>query len=815
MKYYASLEDENCEEGFRQWLGAGALRLGLSGQATRAQLEALFLGFDPFENKPLVQNAGKPSRRPGWDFTFSAPKSLSILWALSDAETRCTIERIHAESVRQGIQYLESEAAFTRTGGGGRVLHPAGLVAAAFPHFASRSLDPQLHTHVLIFNVGIRDEGPSGTLLSTRLYDEKLTLGAAYRAALAARLRAELGLSLRTIREWFEIDCIPHTLIREFSSRRSAIEALLGESGRSSARASAMATVLTKEAKVAVPKEALLSRWADQARNVGFALEQQSSRARDKERKQPRGLEKFERDSKAAAALLPRVIEKVCRTQSHFRASQLTRAVLTEGVSLGLEYQGARAAVLDAISSGEELVRLTRPGTRPVLTSKQVLATEVELLGATRRIATAQVRPVPRENAAHALLKAGAAGEHHILTMELLASPQQLSVLVGPAGPLRESVLEIAANVWEANGREVIGCAVSGTAARHFELRTGVQTATLAKHKWLGEPCLVRAVSHAIKQIGRAALRKRAYSRETLSIGRNTVLIVEQAGQLGTSDLLWLMNKCEQAGSKLVLSDDPMELPSIAGGNPFSAIAELSHRIDLSGPGRPKLLPLEWVVTSLREDNVGQAIQALESMDRLRNAPSFDIALDELSQNWVRLHSHSPGEALVLANTGIEANLANKAIQAARAYASGDARRVEWEGDAFFEGDRVLFTRTSRKLLVQSGMFGTIEAVDLATKALAVMLDDGTLTRFRLSEFSNLVLGYALSAHQARGLSVPHAHVLLSESRGSLPALYSQVSCGQLSTTVYEVGTTSERRQRTIQRYERTIEKGLAIEVVR
>src|SRR5918995_1410451 len=139
-----------------RWLGAGAAELDLHGEVGREQLTAVLGGHDPRSGEQLPRRLWK-HRTPGFDVTFSVPKSVSVLWAIADKETAAAIRDAHERSVDAALGYLEREAAFSRTGAERVPTRGSGFVGAAFRHRTSRAGDPQLHTHVLIANL-TRDE---------------------------------------------------------------------------------------------------------------------------------------------------------------------------------------------------------------------------------------------------------------------------------------------------------------------------------------------------------------------------------------------------------------------------------------------------------------------------------------------------------------------------------------------------------------------------------------------------------------------------------------------------------------------------------
>jgi conjugative relaxase-like TrwC/TraI family protein len=233
-EYYLSLgrEDYYLEGGEPpgKWQGRGAEKLGLSGTVDAESFRQLLSGYSP-TGTPLIQNAGEENHQPGWDLTFSPPKSVSALWAIADPATKKIIQDAHDLAVGKGIDFIESEAAYTRRGKGGEVIQRTGLVVAAFQHGTSRAQDPQLHTHAVCLNVGVREDGTTGTILSKPIYRMKMTGGAIYRAELAYQLEKQLGLVIERDGFAFNVKGVPQGLCEEFSKRRDQILAELERTG--------------------------------------------------------------------------------------------------------------------------------------------------------------------------------------------------------------------------------------------------------------------------------------------------------------------------------------------------------------------------------------------------------------------------------------------------------------------------------------------------------------------------------------------------------------------------------------------------------
>jgi conjugative relaxase-like TrwC/TraI family protein len=145
-----------------EWIGRGAERLGLAGRVSADQLGAMAAGIDPSDvdlQRPLRASRSEV-KVAGYDLTFSAPKSVSVLYAVADQQTSAELVKAHDAAVRAALTYVEDAAVKVRRGKGGAAVQPGeGLVAAAYRHRLSRALDPQLHTHVVAANAS---QGPDG-----------------------------------------------------------------------------------------------------------------------------------------------------------------------------------------------------------------------------------------------------------------------------------------------------------------------------------------------------------------------------------------------------------------------------------------------------------------------------------------------------------------------------------------------------------------------------------------------------------------------------------------------------------------------------
>jgi conjugative relaxase-like TrwC/TraI family protein len=236
-------------EAAEEWMGGGSLAIGLRGTVEDAPLHDVLAGKLPGTDLALRSTRG--TRVPGFDLTFSAPKSASVLFGIGEDSVRRAIQEGHDAAVRDAMAYLERMAGFARRGHGGEELIAGkGLVAAAFRHRTSRAGDPQLHTHVLVANVIEGADGRWSALDGRRIYAHAKTASYLYEARLRAELTERLGVGWTPVRKGLaEIAGVPRPVLRAYSQRRAEIEAELARLGKTSAAAAQVAALATRKVK--------------------------------------------------------------------------------------------------------------------------------------------------------------------------------------------------------------------------------------------------------------------------------------------------------------------------------------------------------------------------------------------------------------------------------------------------------------------------------------------------------------------------------------------------------------------------------------
>ncbi len=377
--YFENTDDYYTKEGHRGiWQGAGAEKLGLVGGVEREVFKNLLEGKLPDgevarKRMPKMQKDGKVSKeRLGIDFTFSAPKSVSIA-ALVNGDER--LLRAHDEAVSAALKQLEARAlARKKEKGISFRQHTANLVFATFRHELSRTQDPQLHTHSVAMNLTQRDDGKWVGLTNDEMLKSIKVVGAYYRADLAKRLQA-MGYEIRTTRNGFELADISDKAIKVFSTRSQQIEDALQSKGldRDSANSKTKQTITkaTRPNKTEADRTELKKQWEAMLKEAGIKLKPAGAGEAFKEKVQeiisdierkvmPQRVARREEEAHAAQRDKARwavdlSIEHLMERQGIFTRNELMEKALTNALAA---HEGLHDEIDAAIRDGRIIAEL-------------------------------------------------------------------------------------------------------------------------------------------------------------------------------------------------------------------------------------------------------------------------------------------------------------------------------------------------------------------------------------------------------------------------------------------------------------------------
>lgn len=762
------------------WTGKGSAALGLDGVVDRRPFYSIFNGISPVGAESLVQKQPDTRHHPGWDLTFSAPKSVSVLWAQADESTRHTIQRLQREAVEAALQYLEDHAAVTRRGKGGVEREAVHLISAIFEHGTSRAQDPQLHTHALLFNVGLRSDGTTGAIHGPLFYLHKMAAGALYRTELSMLLQRELGIAVERSGTAFAVKGVPAALVREFSKRRQEIEEELKARGLNSAKAASIATLETRSTKDHTPRKELFRRWQEIGREHGFTRDEVLTVVN-------RRVAELNTDAACRTAVAG-AIELLTRDQSYFTQRELLRHAAEQGQWCGLGCSAVRAAVREQLADDRLVVRVGELKREEVYTTREMLQVEEKLLAQAARL---------RDDRSHArgALASALAGIGADFTTEQKAAYQHLvrgegaiQCVDGYAGTGKTSLLEAARRAWSMQGYEVVGATVSAKAARGLQEATGIRSMTIEQLLYQLDPPTGAMVGYHYRQIGRALAGRRTHSPDDafLTLSKDTILVIDEASMVGTRDMARIMDHVARSGAQMKVTGDRGQLPAIPAGNPFAALCELLGCKQLKDVRRQRDEWARQAVRDLAEGDVERALRAYAERGFVAIAKDREAAQEALIGLWCERGLKRPEEHVIFTSTREEADLLNRRAQQERRKAGRLGALTITVGDTEFRiGDRIAFLRNHRSLGLENGMQGTIRLVEPITRNLMVRMDDGRTVGVPLLRYKDIALGYAITTHKGQGATVENAYVLMGGRMQDQEMSYVQLSRARSETRIF------------------------------
>jgi conjugative relaxase-like TrwC/TraI family protein len=768
------------------WAGRGAAALGLSGTVDADAYLAVMHGRSPSGPELLLKRPGKSPAVCGWSLTFSAPKSLSLLWAFGDRQLAETVRTAHDQAVIDTLSFLETEAARARRGHGGTILHDVdGVIGAAFRHRSSRAGDPQLHTHVIVANLVRSTEDKRWSGLDSRgLYDLVASGSAVYQSALRAAL-APLGLrwAVRPCGLGEVADLDPRVL-RAFSTQRRRIEAEMERTGHVSAAAAQVAAYRVRPSKepelTGASDDGLRARWVDRLTEIRlgrrFARRTDVTRCLGRTRSGPTTDAEEARVISILAGATPAPENRPwpCQRLTE-RASTLTRAQVIRAVASAIdaEPRRVRQAVERLLARPEMVPLLAGPGmgSRPErrrYSTADLLEVEHELLAsALRRQGEGCGRVSSPVATAVETAHADLGDDQRRVLRRLLASGDGIEVIVGPAGTGKTFLLAAARDAWQQAGYRVHGAALAALAAAQLQRGSGIAASTV--HQLLDD----------------------VTRTESSGLTSQDIVVIDEAGMVGSRTLAGLAQMAEQAGAKLVFAGDHCQLPEIDAGGGFRLLAEALGAGQLTKNRRQVVGWERAALAELRAGSVPTALSAYAQHGRIWQADQVDAAREAIVDRWWALLNDgvNPSQLLIIAGTKDAVHSLGHAAQQ-RLRAAGCLGRPVGQTDhgPLHIGDRVLATRNDRRIGVRNGQRGTITSAKRSGE-LTVAFDD-TKQEVDLScsyVGHHLRQGYAITAHRAQGSTIDWALALVDDT-WYRELCYSALSRARQSTELYLTG---------------------------
>lgn len=820
------------------WACKGPALLGLDAIAEAEHVERLARGFHPVTGEALVKGAGD-GHVMGLDMTFSAPKDFSAVFAGADAPTREALIEVLQQSAKTALDYAES-AVVTRHGVGGRVKQIAeAAIAACYTHFASRALDPQLHVHAFMFNVGKRKESAEWSALEHRTqFDRKMATGILFRVEMAARLKG-LGFGIVPTGPFFAIQGIADHQRDALSKRSQEINEELREKGMSDSDGAAreVAALNTRSAKAEPKLPELLKKFEADAKALGITPQSVAAMRSATPTPEP----EFAIDHEA-------VLDDLMSSQSCATAQEALTRICE--LAMGRWDASRCLAELDAFMAHEQVIQLGRTEhLTEVFTSKSTKDMEKEISALveagldsrTHRLAARHIDQEFDQLESELRRKLGvnvSLAQQRKAALHIASDTGDHAFVEGWAGTGKTTMLSAVGKAYKANGFKVLGCCQSAAASQNLARETGIPSNTIAS--------LLISIQN-----------------KKTKLTPKTILVLDEAGMVGSREFGLLQKAVADAGAKFVCVGDPKQLQPIEAGGIFASLMRLHGKAEISniqrqrtdfeplldwlqknGHGKASITPeraqalrsmpedarmsameelcaadpklargfakwrarfdYEWMREAVEMFATGSAQEALELLDqkgRLKLMSGPAQAMDELISAWDADKTAVDRKTIIAATRAEVAQL--NAMARAALISKGlidDARGIEAEiihrdestdTKRFAPGDRIVFTMNDKELGVANGVAGLIREIDMSgyVPVLSVELDDvnelgESVVRIPVA-FARFDHAYCLTNHKSQGRTFDSAYVLANPSMADREWTYVAASRSRFATTLF------------------------------
>ncbi|CUH99084.1 AAA family ATPase [Leisingera aquaemixtae] len=413
----------------------------------------------------------------------------------------------------------------------------------------------------------------------------------------------------------------------------------------------------------------------------------------------------------------------------------------------------ALRAAADTAMSSTNLIQLGEGGD---VTTRDYRAAEIALSASGAALSASKSAAVDASHIKLAIRKqdadmqkafGGRLSEEQRSTLHHILGPERLACVVGLAGAGKSTMLKTARAAWEKQGITVQGAALAGKAAEGLKSASGITSCTLASLE---------------------ASWKNGYE----PIAPGDVLVVDEAGMIGTRQMMRIASKLQSIGAKLVLVGDPDQLQPIEAGHPFRRLIETHGAAKLNEIYRQRE---DWQKQASRDLSEGRTLEAIESYDQhglITNRWSRDTALAALVEDYmadVELNGDSTSR-LAFAHRRKDVYALNQVLRSA-CRSSGTANPetiydTETGPRAFAEGDRMVFTRNEKTTGVKNGMLGTV--IKFTENQITVELDSDDGQRRKVSFNPKIYRafdhGYAVTIHKSQGVTIDRSYILASRT---------------------------------------------------
>ena len=569
-------------------------------------------------------------------------------------------------------------------------------------------MDPSLHSHGLVANVGVCEDGTTRAIISRGFYRWKGGAGAAYRNHFAFLLQKRLGSEIVQTQHGFEIAGIPDRVLTGLSRRRVEIKAAPKRAGYFSACASEYVTRLTRRTKKHVPIDKLIETWRRECTSLGFAPDRVESLTH---RPTPVPL-----NAADVQLGIDAVIDKLGQSQAHFTVRQVIRECAHSMTGRGISSEELISAIDHRLEQSHDIIPLQELDGERHYTTERTQQIEAELLERCDALHGQASHTVAERIIRWTLKRFPGVKSRPEQTEALkhLLSAGGLKLLSGFPGTGKTYVLDAARKAWERQGFRVVGAALAGRAARELESKSHIASDTIAKVLRDLDATPLDALKHHARQLARAASGRPTAPWKKVGLDAKTVLVIDEVGMVDTVFMTRLIRHAQAAGAKVILVGDPQQLPPIGAGGPFRALLGRFSHVHLKHIERQQNPRDIEAIHSLARGEVRAAFRNYQKRGLISMSKDRRQAISRLVSEWSNSGGiKSPDRHVILVPTNADRILLNAECQKRRMRerkfdpeAAATIRRLQtvegrgqvWVREDIHVGDRVMCLERWRAL---------------------------------------------------------------------------------------------------------------------
>ena len=683
-----------------QWYGRGAETLRFNGQISTVEYNNAYQGLDS-QGNPLRQRQSGKKYNPGRDITLSAPKSVTLLGLVKEDKA---VIQAHDKAVSSTLNYIERNCIFTRTGkGGANHLQTDNALFAVFQHDDNRNLDPQLHSHCVIFNQTQGADGKWRSMDNRQLYQQKMTIGMVYHHELGRRLQT-LGYELNWNRDGtFDVRGYSKSQLKEFSTRQQEIEKAVGVEASAATKAKACTT--TRKSKIhqaESERKELKHIWQQRAEQLDIQHPEanyQHKRVADLRDKSRLVNEATEIVSERQVAFPRHILlkESLRQSQGKYPLEDLEREI-NQSSSL-IKTQDGRLTTKTAIDREKQIINLARNSKDKYtpLADIETANQQAQKLGLNKAQANALTHFVNNRNGV--MLCQGDAGVGKTYTVKALKETINQDI-------------------------SIRGLAPSAAAAGELSKGADINCQTLD-----------------------------AYLNMTIkSMPKNELVVVDEAGMISSTQMKKLLERGKQTNSRILLIGDTKQLAAVQAGSPFKLLQDKAGlpTIKIDKNVRQQNLQLKEVVDLLSAGEIKQGYQKLNEQGVIKQIPIDSLRLKAVVNDYLARDDLTQTQTLILAGTNKEKEAVTKQVRQGlveQEKLSKESRQIHilkskdldkfslTQASSYEVGDVIKFGQTTARF--NKDLYYRVDAVDSRNRTLTVRDSLGNKQSLELNTYKD------------------------------------------------------------------------------